>query len=387
MVFGIPCSIVSTIPKIDELNPFVYDDPLPPDGLIDRDGETRRLLSLAEGGHNARLSAPRRYGKTSIILRLLAEADRRGLQTVHVDFYRCVTRAEAARRIEEAYLARLAGALRRTVSALTGSWRTTMTAQAGPIAVQAEHIRQLDTQRLADLLDLPKRIFAKSGTRTLVAFDEFQDFLRIDDGLDGLLRSKIQLHRHEASYVFAGSEPGMLDELFNRKGRPLFDQARPIDVGPLRDSDLGEHIGARFESAGRDAGAALELLLGLARGHPQRAMLLAHHLWEQTERGQTADEETYQAALGAVDRETNERFQRTWLDLASAPAQRRVLAALANSPQSLYSKATLLAFELDKSTAQQAAQALIYDGDVTRIDGRFVIVDPLLERWLQRTQR
>ena len=104
---------------VDELNPFVYDDPLPPDALIDRDEETRKLLSLAEGGHNTRLSAPRRYGKTSIILRLLAEADRAGLHTVHVDFYRCVTRGEAARRIEEAYLAALAGPLRRTVSALT----------------------------------------------------------------------------------------------------------------------------------------------------------------------------------------------------------------------------------------------------------------------------
>ncbi len=371
---------------VDELNPFVYDDPLPPDALIDRDDETSQLLSLAEGGHNTRLSAPRRYGKTSIILRLLAEADRAGLHTVHVDFYRCVTRGEAARRIEEAYLERLAGPLRRTVSALTRSWHTTVKARAGAVAVQAEYIRELDNQRLADLLDLPKRIFAKSGVRTVIAFDEFQDFLRIDDGLDGLLRSKIQLHRDEASYVFAGSEPGMLDEMFNRKGRPLFDQARPIPVGPLDDGDLADYIGARFDGGERDPRAPRELLLRLARGHPQRAMLLAHHLWEQTSRGDTADEETYQAALDAVDRETGERFERTWLDLGSAPAQRRVLAALANSPQSLYSKATLLAFALDKSVAQQATRALIYDGDVIRADGRFVIVDPLLERWLQRTQ-
>jgi hypothetical protein len=254
------------------------------------------------------------------------------------------------------------------------------------MAVQAEYIRELDNQRLSDLLDLPKRIFAKSGVRTIVVFDEFQDFLRIDDGLDGLLRSKIQLHRDEASYVFAGSEPGMLDELFNRRGRPLFDQARPIPVGPLDDGDLAEYIGARFDHSGRDPGAALDLLLDLARGHPQRAMLLAHHLWEQTNKGQTADEETYQATLDAVDRETRERFERTWLDLGSAPAQRRVLAALANSPQSLYSKTTLLAFELDKSVAQQAIQPLIYSGEVMRDDGRFVIVDPLLQRWLQRTQ-
>jgi hypothetical protein len=371
---------------VDELNPFVYDDPLPPDGLIDRDEQTAQLLALAGGGHNTRLSAPRRYGKTSIILRLLAEADRAGLHTVHVDFYRCVTRAEAARRIEEAYLARLAGPLRRTVSALTRSWHTRLNIGAGGVGVQAERVRELDNQRLADLLDLPKRIFAKSAIRTIVAFDEFQDFLRIGDGLDGLLRSKIQLHRDEASYVFAGSEPGMLDELFNGRGRPLFDQARPISLGPLDDGDLAEHIGDRFDRAGRDPGVALELLLDLARGHPQRAMLLAHHLWEQTPRGHLADEETYQAALEAVDRETRERFERTWLDLGSAPAQRRVLAALANSPHSLYSKATLLAFNLHKSTVQQAAQALLYAGDVMRVDRRFTIVDPLFERWLQRTQ-
>lgn len=371
---------------VEELNPFVYDDPLAPDDMVDRDEQTRRLLALAEGGHNTRLSAPRRYGKTSIILRLLAEADRAGLHTVHVDFYRCVTRAEAARRIEEAYLARLAGPLRRTVSALTRSWHTRLNVGAGGVGIQAERVRELDNQRLADLLDLPKRIFVKSGIRTIVAFDEFQDFLRIGDGLDGLLRSKIQMHREEAGYVFAGSEPGMLDELFNGKGRPLFDQARPIPIGPLKDGDLAEYIGARFERSGRDPGVALDLLLDLARGHPQRAMLLAHHLWEHTSRGQVADEETYQATLEAVDSETRERFERTWLDLGSAPAQRRVLAALANSHHPLYNKTTLLAFNLDKSTAQQAAQALVYAGDLMHVAQRFAIIDPLFERWLQRTQ-
>lgn len=372
---------------VEELNPFVYDDPLAPDCLIDRDEQARQLLGLAEGGHNTRLSAPRRYGKTSIILRLLAEADKAGLHSVHVDFYRCVTRAEAARRIEEAYLERLGGALRRTVSALTRSWHTRLNVGAGGVGVQAERVRELDNQRLADLLDLPKRIFAKSGIRTVVAFDEFQDFLRIGDGLDGLLRSKIQLHREEASYVFAGSEPGMLDELFNGRGRPLFDQARPIPIGPLDDDDLADYIGARFDRGGRDPGTALELLLKLARGHPQRAMLLAHHLWENTPRGYAADEETYQTTLEAVDRETRERFERTWLDLGSAPAQRRVLAALANSSHSIYSKTTLLAFDLDKSAVQQAVRALTYAGDVVRVDRRVTIVDPLFERWLQRTQR
>jgi len=68
-------------------------------------------------------------------------------------------------------------------------------------------------------------------------------------------------------------------------------------------------------------------------------------------------------------------------------ARRRVLATLANSRDSLYSKATLLAFDLDKSAAQQAVAGLVYMGDVVRVDGRPTIVDPLFERWLQLTQR
>src|SRR3954447_4504278 len=128
------------------------------------------------------------------------------------------------------------------------------------------------------MLDLPKKVFERNGVRTLVVFDEFQDLLRISSDVDGLLRSKIQFHRDEASYIFAGSEPGMLNALFTDRGRPLFDQARPILLDPLPDEDLIEYIGGRFERAERDPREALDPLVDLARGHPQRAMLLAHHL-------------------------------------------------------------------------------------------------------------
>ena len=40
----------SALAMTDGLNPFVYDDPLPPDQLVDRELETKQLLGLAEGG-------------------------------------------------------------------------------------------------------------------------------------------------------------------------------------------------------------------------------------------------------------------------------------------------------------------------------------------------
>ena len=59
-------------------------------------------------------------------------------------------------------------------------------------------------------------------------------------------------------------------------------QARGVRLGPLPEDALATYIGERFSRSGREVGAALDPLLATARGHPQRAMLLAHFLWERT---------------------------------------------------------------------------------------------------------
>jgi len=116
-------------------------------------------------------------------------------------------------------------------------------------------------------------------------------------------------------------------------------------------------------------------------------MLLAHHLWEQTGRGTTADFESFDRAMATLDRETKEAFGQLWEDLSEKPNQRKVLAALANSDETLYNRRTLDAYGLEKGSADRAVGALIDRGEVQRTDPGFLIVDPLLERWLQRTQR
>ena len=57
-------------PSMRPVNPFVFSRPVDAADMIDRDEESEQLLALAEGGHAVRLSAPRRYGKTSLLRRL-----------------------------------------------------------------------------------------------------------------------------------------------------------------------------------------------------------------------------------------------------------------------------------------------------------------------------
>ncbi len=367
-------------------NPFVYDRPLPPEEIIDREAEIELLLGLADSGQTARLSGPRRYGKTTLLRKLLAEADKRGMATVYVDFDRVVSLEGASERIELAYRRQLQGPIRRTAANVIRTLRPRVAAGTAGVRGEIAPAIENDARRVLErMLDLPIDIYKKHGRRTLVTFDEFQDVLRIGAEAEGLIRSHIQHQAVEAAYVFAGSHPGLMLALFSDRERPLFGQARPIQLGPLHDSALGDYIEARFEQTGRSAGEALDSLLSLVRGHPQRAMLIAHHLWEATPSGEPADLDTFATALEGVDRELREAFERTWERLRTNEA--RALAALAASDESLFHQRTLGHFGLSKSGAEQGRDKLIEYGEVQRLDdGRMLIVDPLLERWVREAQ-
>src|SRR5437870_12143707 len=96
-----------------DTNPFVYSHPIPPDEIIDRDEETATLLKHAIGGHYVRLYAPRKYGKTSLLRRVLRDAERREqMIPVLVDLYGVLSVADVAIRFERAYARQLKGKLR-----------------------------------------------------------------------------------------------------------------------------------------------------------------------------------------------------------------------------------------------------------------------------------
>jgi hypothetical protein len=366
-------------------NPFVYDRPLEPSEIIDRQGELDLLQGLADSGQSALLSAPRRFGKTTLLRKVLQRADALGFATVYVDLDRVVALEGVSERVEDAYRKQLQGPVRRTVANVVRTLRPRASLGGGGGRLEVAPTLETEARRvLGRMLDLPFDIYKRHGKRTLVAFDEFQDLLRVGGEIEGLIRSHIQHQTNEAAYIFAGSHPGLMLALFSDRERPLFGQARPVRLEPLDDAPLGEYVEQRFEDTGRAPGEALEPLLALARGHPQRAMLLAHHLWGLTASG-AADLETWARTLEAVDRELSEGFARTWDRLRTNEA--RVLAALAASDESLFHQRTLAHFGLTKSGAEHGRDKLIEFGEVERLeDGRLLVVDPLFERWVRESQ-
>src|SRR5207344_200125 len=112
---------LTSMPTSRDLNPFRFSGPLGAEDMIDRDPEAEELLALTQGGHSFRLVGPRRYGKTTLLRRVLDAAEREKMATVLVDLQDVLSIAEIVVRIERGYQ-RLKGPIRRHVENLFRSW-------------------------------------------------------------------------------------------------------------------------------------------------------------------------------------------------------------------------------------------------------------------------
>ena len=363
-----------------DLNPFHFSGPLPPDEMIDRDPEAEDLLALAEGGHSFRLVGPRRYGKTTLLRRVLEAADRQGMATVQVDLQDVLSISEIVVRIERGY-ERLKGPIRRSVEALLRSWNIGLSLGGGGFTATLQRNPNVDSESvLLRLLELPAALFENRGITSLIVFDEIQDVLAVT-GADGKLRSVIQHQTDAATYAFAGSAPGVMEQLFADPRRPLLDQAVPKNLAPLPIDDVGEYVSERFKRTGRDAGRALEPLLEFTRGHPQRSMMLAHYLWQGTPRGGGADESTWVEVLDRATADTAQLMRALWRALSVN--ERRVARAVAIAPGPLYSEDTATAVGIKRSSIRTALESLVAIADVIYEADRPRITDPMFEHWLQ----
>jgi uncharacterized protein len=367
-----------------EDNPFEYSKPLRPGEMVDREAQLATLADQVVNTHNIRLVGPRRYGKTTLINAALARARDDGLVAIKVNFLGVLTLEDIAERIERAYSEQLDSRLKQWFAGVARTLRPTLTGGGGPVPGSIAVTAQPPTSGLLDRLALPAKVHAKHGVRCAIAFDEFQDVLRVGPNADAIIRSEIEDHAGVAGYIFSGSHIGMMRELFADRRRAFFGQATPIDLPPLAPDELAEYIAARFRHDRRDPGEALGPLLDLAEGHPQRALMLANKLFAATPRGDAADSDTWAQALAAACREAEPEITQVWTDLT--PTAQRVLAVIADGTVALNGRDARARYGLPKTGSNQhAVKHLEDEAHIVRAETRtgWAVVDPLLGLWLR----
>lgn len=366
------------------MNPFNYQGPVTPSRLIDRRAELDALQRATADGIAIRLAAPRRFGKTSLLdahVRSMREA---GHRAVRVDLSKVSTVADAAARIAEAF-STLPADVRRSVRRWSARLGVTAKLAGVQLSIAPSAARPpADEARasLLELLDVPLRLHQADGALTVICLDEFQDLLVADDSLDGLVRSVIQHHGGAAAYVFAGSQPSLMRALFADRERPFYGQARPLELPALPIGEAINDLEALLQADGLDPAGAVDELLAFTGGHPQRTVLLAHHLYNLLDMPGTPDDPAA-AATDLALLETSDAHEAVWDGIGRV--ERIVLMALAEG-QAPTGNRVANEHRVARSTVQDALDRLLADERHVGRDSqdRPFLLDPLLGEWLRR---
>jgi hypothetical protein len=364
-----------------EPSPFVFDAPVAPGMLIGRDKEAAALRSWARAGRSAVLVAPRRYGKTSLLTRVQADADRIDrMPVILVDLYELASASDLVIRLERAWARHVPGRLRNRLARILSGTELGLNVLGTGFQMRLADRPQTDPlPALHALLGLPDQLSGHGG-RTLIVLDEFQSIGAVD-GAEGLIRSYVQAQRETASYVFCGSQPSMMARIFGDQARPFYSQAQRFELGRLDIGVLTAAVSDIFTQAGRNDGEpVVAALMERAEGHPQRSMLLAHLLWQRTLPGQPPSDELSDVvmsdALAAVSAEIV-----AMLDVLPT-TEKKTLRAIAEYGTPLSSRA-LRDLNLAKTSAQSAAASLADRALAERTADGWRIIDPLTTRWLR----
>src|SRR5919202_1208124 len=261
-------------------NPFRFGALARDEAFTDREEEIAELLADARNGQDVVISAPRRFGKTSLVDRVQQRLVRDKVVVAQVNLMRTPTKEKLAEK--------LAGAIYDDI--------------AGPLA------RADVDATLERLFELVAQVAAERERRALLVLDEFQEVIALDPHLPKLLRSVLQ-EQPDVAHFYLGSRRHMMERIFNDANEPFWRSAKQLELGVIPPGPFGAFIAERFDATNRKADpAVVGDVLRITGGHPYATQELCYFLWEETPARRTATAERLQAALARVLRSEHTHF-------------------------------------------------------------------------------
>jgi hypothetical protein len=373
------------------MNPFRYGALALDEAFTNREREIRELSRDILNGQDVVVLAPRRYGKTSLVWRVIQDVVKKRVLVAQVNLMTTPTKERLAEKLADTIHENVASALFRarerlrifadlritprvTVDPDTGTPTFSFDAGSAPQDVDAT---------LERLLELPGQLAVERKRKVALVFDEFQEVVDIDPDLPKLMRSVFQ-EQPEVAHVYLGSKRHMMERIFNDENEPFWRSARQMELGVIDPPQFEGYVTASFERTGkRVGGETVQAILETTGGHPYATQELCYFVWEETRPRRTAGAAELQAGLEGVLRAEHAHFELIWDQ--SSTAQRLLLQALAAQPGRPLSGDYRRRHKLPgTSTVQRALETLRKDELVSRADGEYRIAEPFLAAWLRR---
>ena len=353
------------------------------EAFYDRDQERRQLLQNIRSTYHTVLIAPRRFGKTSLIRKVIEDG---GLYYIWLDFMTLTTQSLAQSKLLD-HIADIIMQLGKTEDKIRSLLRRFFTHLQPELTLGHSSIAELKLKPVVngekgiiEALESLDQMAQDCNQRLVIIFDEFQEITRIDE--QSALQASIRHAAEKASYVtylFSGSKHRPLRHLFNGKQNPLYELCEQMTLGRI-DADfyrcyLQEQSQKHWGYPLNDA--IIDKILEYTECYPKYVNALCSRLW-------LSELEPTIELVNAYWQDfifTRKDGIRDELDMLSMN-ERHLLYHLAFNPTNKpFSKDYLKSIDLSHASFQRALTTLQDKDLVVKIDDQFRVIDPTFKHY------
>ena len=369
-------------------NPFVFGRAAEGAYFTDRIEDARRLSANLTHGIHTILISPRRWGKTSLVKKVINETDRPDIRFVFIDIFDCKS--------EYDFYHSFANEIVKQTSSKIDEWVETAksflsnispkfsfgTDPMNDFSLSFEWSPKDNTEK--EILQLPQKIAQKKNIRLIVCLDEFQQIADFSDSItfQKKLRSVWQ-HQQEVTYCMFGSKKHLMENIFNEKSMPFYKFGDMMFLKKIPTEEWVPFVCDKFQETGKTISEEQVIkICELTENLSSYVQHLAWIVWYKSDK--VVRNKDIDDAVNDLLEQNKVFFQREVEQLSEF--QLNFLKALANGVSSGFSRKEIIKkYRLESSANIQSVKKSLLKKGLIDIDEQTVTFDDsIFKLWMQR---
>lgn len=350
-------------------NPFKFGSIVEGKFFTDRAWERDYLRQIIDSPNHAVLISPRRFGKSSLVAETLRGEKR---EVISVNMQAITSSLKLAEALYRCFFSIHPVA---KAKHFLSHARVVPMLSFNPATGVPEASLMPGSDRQVALEDA-FAMLEKAGEkqRLIVVFDEFQEIIKIEKGLDKVLRSIMQEQKN-INYILMGSREDMMKQIFLRKKSPFYHFGMVMHLDRIPADDFQHYITARLPKETEKSTEIAKQILEFTFCHPYYTQQLAFQVWYGLQRG-VREDEVVNVSIGDIVRAHDFDYSRLWDSMNNT--NRAVLLKLATGEV-----APLEQPDMPTSTIFSALKRLVSSGILIK-NGKYAFDDPFFKQWISR---
>jgi len=370
-------------------SPFIYGTTVSNHSFTNREAESAKLQSNLLNGINTTIISPRRWGKSSLVEKVIIDINKidKDTKTVIIDLFSVGS--------EDEFLETFA---REIIKASSSKWEDWMSSGRDffkklipklsiGIDPNTDFSISFDWDELKknsdEVLNLPETIAKSKGHNFIICLDEFQNLASFNGYLifEKKLRAYWQRHK-PVTYCLYGSKRHMMTDIFNNPSKPFYRFGDIMLLQKIETKKWVSFICRGFEDTGKQIDENTAMMIpSLMKNHSWYVQQLAHYIWNLTDTNATGGK--VNAALKELINANSPLYQKEVETISHT--QLNLLKAVVKGETQFTSAAVMQKHALGTPRNVSKNKTILINSDlIHEVNGKFEFVDPAFELWFRK---